>query len=156
MAEPRWYKPMNSTLVIIDCQEGLLRRIAEPERQNAIDVILAEIESAKEAGIGIILAEYTLRNTGRDIGRTIEPITAALEGYSHTLCFDHSNKALGEEVLAITTQQDFDRSLIRLCGVYRLGSVEETAKQISYCTNFQVKVEVIEAGCIGFQRLVSE
>jgi hypothetical protein len=143
---------MNATLVIIDAQPGFFSRLSESVYQRIEAAILSEIKFAKETGDGVIVAEYDMKQAGG----TVESIVAALEDYERKLFFEHSNKALGEEALAVISQQSFYRPCIRLCGLYRSGSVAMTAEQISYCTNFQVKVEIAESGSADLPRIVSE
>lgn len=130
------------TLVIIDMHESLLHSVKN--RQECIDKIKSEIEISKSSNDGIILAENSFYGENTTIGQ----IRDLLAGYEKFVQFEHQSKYSGAEILSIISQKFFDKKMIKLCGLNLNGGIDGTKNEILYCTNYQVRVEVIEDGVI--------
>jgi len=140
------------TLVILDMQDKYLADLTDDDRERVIEEVSQEIIQAREGNLGIVIAERNVKEKGE----TSDFVLDLVAEYEKVTRFEHSVPDAGDEVLAITRQQNFSRKNLRVCGLYGDATVRQTVNTILYSTNFQTPVTIVEAACGCVNHLYSD
>lgn len=132
------------SLVVIDVQDSFLNSLKAEVQALLEGAVSAIIDQAKQGDLGIVVFEYD----PEIYGKSSEFLLDLLEGYNKCVRLKHYQRSVGREALATIHQQSFCDKLVKVCGVYRYGSVKETAEEINYLSNFQIETTIIESACV--------
>ena len=123
----------NYTLVIIDLQEKIFHNLKD---KSIKDKIIKVVHKAMDDMVGVVVCSYDVEK----LGETCSFVLDILKPYMLWLGIEYFEKPVGDEILSVCRQREFDRKNLRLIG---LGDLEKSRHRCAYLTNFQNSVELL-------------